>query len=75
MKDALSKPCCVPFRNPFRILRVGFATRDRFHVLRIDEHDLEQPLHQIEDGLPIHPGRLEGYVGAASTLQPIDETE
>jgi hypothetical protein len=36
--------------DPFGVFDIGFAARDRFDMLRIDEQQLEEPFEQIVDG-------------------------
>src|SRR5690349_20197790 len=61
--------------RPLCILAIRLAAGDSFHRLGIDEHDLEETLHQVKDGLPIHPGRLHSHMTTLGLLPPVDQSE
>jgi hypothetical protein len=41
-------------RDPFRIFHVRFSSRNRLHVLRVHQHDLEGVFKLVKNGFPIH---------------------
>ena len=61
--------------DPLRILDVRFSSRYGFHMLGVHDHYVEESLHQVKDGLPIHPRGLEGDVRAPRALQPVNQAQ
>src|SRR5262249_53735678 len=45
----------------------------RFDVLGVDQQDVESPLQQVPNRLPVHPRRLHGHRRAPRSGQPIGE--
>ena len=58
-------------RDPLTVFGIGLASRDRFNVMWIDQHQLELALQNGPHWTPIHPGRLHHYVRHRVLSQPI----
>jgi hypothetical protein len=57
--------------QPLAVLDIGFASRHRLDVLRIDQDERTPLLQQVEHRSPIHPSRLEGDHPDLQGVQPI----
>ena len=61
--------------QPLGILGIGFAARHMLDVLGIDQPDRKLAFQQVEDRLPIVPGRLERHVGHTPLMQPVHQLQ
>jgi hypothetical protein len=59
-----------PIGDPFGILDVRFATRDRFDMLGIGHDQFEEAFQTPRDRQPIDPRALHPHVGAPFLQQP-----
>jgi hypothetical protein len=57
--------------DPLAVLDVGLAAGDLLDVRRVDQPDREAVLEDVEDRLPVDPGRLHGHVGDRLGRQPV----
>ncbi len=57
--------------KPLTVFDVGLVTRDGLHVLGIDQDHLDGAFQHIEDGTPVDPGRLHGYVRHPQPAEPV----
>ncbi len=62
-------------RNPLGILDVGLASRQRLHVRRVHQRQIDMPLQQIPYGLPVRPRALHRHVLALRGNQPVPELQ
>ena len=69
------QPMPQQFGQPFRIVEVGLAARDRFDVVRIDQPHLKGVLQNVEDRLPVFAGALYRHVRHPVCQQPVREQQ
>ena len=61
--------------DPLAVLHVGLAARHLLDVLGVDQHQLEPPLQQVPDRLPVHAGRSPWRRGDALLGQPVGQLD
>jgi hypothetical protein len=68
---ALEQAVTQQISDPFRILDIRFAPRDRFDMLRVDDQHSETGFEQVVDRLPILARALHRDVGRPFRGHPI----
>ena len=61
--------------DPGGVGAVGLAPRHLLEVLGVDQQQFAAALQHVEDGLPVHAGRLHGRVGHALGGQPVGQRQ
>jgi hypothetical protein len=74
-KTRLQKPVLEQLGDPLTVLDVGLTPRHRLDVLGVAQDQLEEPLEQVPDRLPVHPGRFHRNVGDPFISQPVRQRQ
>ena len=61
--------------DPLGVLDVGLAPRDLPHVAGVDQRQVEPPLQQVPDRLPVDAGRLHRGVGDPLGGEPVGQLQ
>ncbi|HEY6410460.1 MAG TPA: hypothetical protein VIY29_23665 [Ktedonobacteraceae bacterium] len=67
------QPMAQQVSEPFTVAYIGFSTRHRLHVLRVDQDHLTAAFQQVEHRSPIHSRTFHAHMRHPLASQPVDE--